>query len=94
MITETMTVNAILKTWPEAHAVFRAFKIDCEADGSCFLDELCWWRGLDLHVLLAALRRVEHRQVVDRAMPQPARAMGGGGLWQRERKGERACCKP
>ena len=57
MITETMTVNHILRIRPEARAVFRAFKIDCEADGSCFLDELCWWRGLDVAVVLEALRQ-------------------------------------
>lgn len=59
MITETMTVNAIMRTWPEARVVFRAFQIDCEADGSGFLDELCWWRGLDVAVVIDALRHVQ-----------------------------------
>jgi len=93
MITETMTVNAILRTWPEAQAVFVVFKIDCKADGSCFLDELCWRRGLDLHVLLAALHRVEHRQVVDRTTPQPVCTMGGGAYGRESEKGGRACCR-
>lgn len=59
MITETMTVNHVVRMWPEARAVFRAFKIDCEADGILCLDELCWWRGLDVAVLLEALRQVQ-----------------------------------
>jgi hypothetical protein len=79
-ITETMTVNAILRTWPEARMVFRAFAIDCDADGSCFLDELCWWRGLDLHALVAALRQLERYQADERTMPQPAYT-GGGGVY-------------
>ena len=57
IITETMTVNHVVRMWPEARAVFRAFKIDCEADGILCLDELCWWRGLDVAVVLEALRQ-------------------------------------
>lgn len=78
MITEMMTVNHILRMWPEARPVFGIFGIDREVDGSCFLDELCWWRGLDVQVLVAALRRVEHRQVSDHTMPQPVGIIGGG----------------
>lgn len=63
MITETMTVNAILRAWPEARAVFRLFEIDCGADGSDFLDELCWWRGLDVAALLRALQQAQHTAV-------------------------------
>ncbi len=57
MITEAMTVNALLKVYPWAGLVFRTFKIDWEVDGSYSLDELCWWRGIDLNALVAALRQ-------------------------------------
>ena len=57
MITEAMTVNALLKLYPWAGLVFRTFKIDWEVDGSDYLDELCWRRGIDLNALLAALRQ-------------------------------------
>lgn len=57
MITEALTVNHIVRMFPETGVVFRAFKIDCEADGISCLDELCWWRGLDVAVVLEALRQ-------------------------------------
>ena len=63
MITETMTVNHILRMWPEARAVLGRLKIDCEADGILCLDELCWWRGLDVEALLEALRQVQRASV-------------------------------
>ena len=57
VFTETMTVNHILRMWPEARAVLGRFKLGCEADGILCLDELCWWRGLDVAVVLEALRQ-------------------------------------
>jgi len=68
MITEAMTVNSILRAWPEARAVFRLFEIDCEADGILCLDELAWWRGIDLAVFLEALREGPYRELNCEAM--------------------------
>jgi len=62
-ITETMTVNHILRMWPEARAVLGRFKIDCGADGILCLDELCWWRGLDVEAILRALQQAQHTAV-------------------------------
>ena len=63
MITEIMTVNHIVRMWPEARTVFMRFKIDCEADGISCLDELAWWRGINLNTLLEALRQVEQARL-------------------------------
>lgn len=63
VITETMTVNHILRMWPEARAVLGRFKIGCEADGILCLDELCWWRGLDVEAILQALQQAQHTAV-------------------------------
>ena len=57
MITERMTVNYVVRVHPGAQAIFLAFNIDRTVDGDCFLDELCWWRGLDVAVVLEALRQ-------------------------------------
>ena len=56
MITEAMTVNSIVKIHPEARAIFQRFKIDCGTDGISSLDELCWWRGIEVEGLLQALQ--------------------------------------
>lgn len=57
MIARTMTVNHMVKTHPHTQAVFQAFKIDWVAEGDYFLDELCWYRGIKIEALLAALRQ-------------------------------------
>ena len=51
-ITEAMTVNSIVKIHPEVRAIFQRFKIDCGTDGISCLDELCWWRGIEVEGLL------------------------------------------
>ena len=56
MITEAMSVNNIVKTHPEAQAIFQRFRIDCGTDGISYLDELCWWRGIEVEGLLQTLQ--------------------------------------
>jgi len=57
VITETMTVNHVLHVHPQTREVFRAFKVNWEADGCHCLDELCWRRGVDVAALLRELNR-------------------------------------
>ena len=57
LITETMTVNHILRLHPKVRGIFRAFKVDCECDGLHGLDELYWRRGLDVAALLRQLNQ-------------------------------------
>jgi len=63
MITERMTVNYVVRAHPGAQAIFQTFNIDWTVDGDCFLDELCWWRGLDVEAILRALQQVQHTAV-------------------------------
>mgnify|MGYP001603036910 FL=1 len=57
LITETMTVNHILRIHPKARGIFLAFKVDGEGDGLHCLDELYWRRGIDVAALLRQLNQ-------------------------------------
>ena len=59
LITESMTVNHVLKIHPRAQEIFRTFQVDVEADGCHCLDELYWRRGVDAAALLDALNYPE-----------------------------------
>lgn len=55
LITQTMTVNYVLKIHPQAREIFQAFKVDWEIDGCHCLDELYWRRGVQVDALVQAL---------------------------------------
>jgi len=63
MTTETMTVNGVVRCQPDVQPIFKTFWIDWTVDGDCFLDELCWWRGLDVEAILRALQQARHTAV-------------------------------
>jgi len=63
-ITETMTVNHILRIHPRAREVFQTFHVDCDADGCHCLDELYWRRGIDVAALLHELNETVGEQTV------------------------------
>lgn len=56
LITEGMSANAIVRTYPETAQVLERHGICCGIDGCDCLDELAWRRGLDVDTLLAELR--------------------------------------
>lgn len=55
LITEGMSANAIVRTYPKTAQVFERCGIRCGLDGCDCLDELAWRHGLDLNTLLAEL---------------------------------------
>ena len=54
-IIPTMTVNHVLKVHPNARPILEAFHVHCETDGLDCLDELEWYRGIDVAALLEVL---------------------------------------
>lgn len=72
LITETMTVNHVLKVHSKARNIFQTFHVDCEVEGCHCLDELYWRRGIDVTGLLRVLNGT--------AMEQECATSHTGGL--------------
>ena len=58
LITEGMSANAIVRTYPETARVFERHGICCGIDACDCLDELAWRHGEDVDALLRELRAV------------------------------------
>ncbi len=60
-LTETMTVNRVLREHPETKTVFERFRIDVMYEGYDCLDEVAWRRRLSAEQFLALLERAMMR---------------------------------
>lgn len=72
LITEGMSVNAIVRTYPETARVFAQHGIYCGVDACDCLDELAWRHGLDVAQLLPELRAAVQAPEPDTMVPAGA----------------------
>jgi iron-sulfur cluster repair protein YtfE (RIC family) len=56
-ISETMSVNEILRRYPRAEPLFRDLHVNRLQEGYESVDEVAWRHGMDLEQLLKRLRQ-------------------------------------
>ncbi len=59
-LSETMTVNRVLRDHPETQTIFSQFLINSHVEGCDFLDEVAWRHGMESRDLLDHLERMIH----------------------------------
>ena len=59
-LSETMTINRVLRDYPETKPVFSRFFINSHVEGCDFLDEVAWRHGMESRELLDHLERMIH----------------------------------
>lgn len=59
-VDETMTVNRIIRMFPQTKRVFECHCVDCSREGADFLDEVAWRHAVPVKDLLHELRRATH----------------------------------
>jgi hypothetical protein len=56
-IVASMSVNAVLRRYPQTEPVFERFQVNRWREGSETLEELAWWHGVDVSRVLDELLR-------------------------------------